>query len=60
MVKGRGTERKGSKDVSPCCHSGLSLRASITFIGWMLCCIRKWGGLCIRECGRTVSELRAL
>ena len=24
------------------------------------CCIRKWGGLCIRECGRTVSELRVL
>ena len=24
------------------------------------CCIRTWGGLCIRECGRTVSELRAL
>jgi len=24
------------------------------------CCIRTWGGLCIRECGRTESELRAL
>lgn len=24
------------------------------------CCMRKWAELCIRECGRTVSELRAL
>lgn len=36
MVKGRGTERKGSKDVSPCCRLGLSRRASITFIGRLL------------------------
>ena len=27
---------KGSKDVSPCCRSGLSRRVSITFIGRLL------------------------
>lgn len=36
MVKGRGNTWKGGKDVSPCCRSGLSLRASITFIGRLL------------------------
>ena len=36
VVKGRGAERKGSKDVSPCCRLGLSRWTSITFIGWML------------------------
>lgn len=36
VVKGGGNERKGSKDVSPCCRLGLSRWTSIMFIGSLL------------------------
>ena len=56
-MKGRGNERKGSKDVSPCCRLGLSRRRRLCLLE-ACCCIRTWGGLCIRERGRIISELR--